>query len=195
MLKKILLFACSRPRVASATSWRPHGDIDRRVYLTTLFFFLFLTAVKLALNQFRHGRHLSDTVHALLDTAELFSDWPSGSFPLQLLAEQLTIGSKKIKVAVVRSSYWRKGRVTNDATTTWCSMAQPASDDPSFSKTVLSRLDIDIKGTFDYKKFRTLCIRLFGASETEEHEWRAREIFERFDANADGALTDEELHK
>ncbi|XP_012528196.1 nicotinamidase isoform X1 [Monomorium pharaonis] len=78
-------------------------------------------------------------------------------------------------------------------------MAQPANnDDPLSSKskiTVLSKFDVDVKGTFDYKKFRTLCVRLFGADEVDQHEWRAREVFELFDANADGALNDQELYR
>jgi len=75
-------------------------------------------------------------------------------------------------------------------------MAQSANDDPWSSRiTVLSRFDIEIKGTFDYEKFRTLCVRLFGADEVEQHEWRAREVFELFDADADGALNDQELHR
>lgn len=48
--------------------------------------------------------------------------------------------------------------------------------------------DIEIEGIFNYEKFRTLCVRLFGADEIDQHEWRAQEIFELFDANADGAL-------
>ncbi|XP_011868473.1 PREDICTED: nicotinamidase-like [Vollenhovia emeryi] len=75
-------------------------------------------------------------------------------------------------------------------------MAQLANNDPrSFSVTVLSRFNIDVKGTFDYDKFRVLCGRLFGADEVGEHEWRAREVFELFDANADGALNDQELYR
>lgn len=75
-------------------------------------------------------------------------------------------------------------------------MAQPVNDDPwSFSVTVLSRFDIEVKEMFDYEKFRTICVRLFGADEVEEHEWRAREVFELFDANADGVLNDSELHR
>ena len=58
---------------------------------------------------------------------------------------------------------------------------------------MLSRFDIDAKETFNYEKFRTLCVRLFDVDEVEQDEWRVREIFELFDANADGVLNDEEL--
>ncbi|XP_077279665.1 uncharacterized protein LOC143907043 [Temnothorax americanus] len=75
-------------------------------------------------------------------------------------------------------------------------MAQPANDDPwSSSVTILSRFGVEVKGTFDYEKFRALCAQLFDADEVEQHEWRAREVFELFDADADGALNDQELHR
>ncbi|EZA58574.1 Pyrazinamidase/nicotinamidase [Ooceraea biroi] len=49
--------------------------------------------------------------------------------------------------------------------------------------------------SLDYKQFEALCAQLFGTDEVGEHEWRVREVFELFDANADGALNEEELHR
>lgn len=74
-------------------------------------------------------------------------------------------------------------------------MAQPVNDDLSSPLKVLSMFGIEAKGTFDYERFRTLCVRLFDADEVEQHERRTREIFELFDANADGALNEQELHR
>ncbi|XP_018375022.1 PREDICTED: nicotinamidase-like isoform X2 [Trachymyrmex cornetzi] len=75
-------------------------------------------------------------------------------------------------------------------------MALPENDDAwSFSIKVLSRFDTDAKETFNYEKFRMLCVRLFGVNEVKQDEWRVREVFELFDANADGVLNDQELHR
>nr|XP_012229939.1 PREDICTED: nicotinamidase-like [Linepithema humile] len=69
-------------------------------------------------------------------------------------------------------------------------MAQPAND--TSVATILSRLDTS---EFDYKKFRAFCVELFDTNEIKEHEWRVREIFELFDANADGRLHGQELDR
>lgn len=59
----------------------------------------------------------------------------------------------------------------------------------------LSRLKVDLDGSLDYEKFQTWCVELFGRQETKEHEWRVREIFDLFDANADGVLRHQELSR
>lgn len=57
----------------------------------------------------------------------------------------------------------------------------------------LSKLRNGLDGSIDCRKFHTCCDELFGTDETKEHEWRVREIFDLFDANADGILQQEEL--
>ncbi|KYM95514.1 PREDICTED: nicotinamidase-like [Cyphomyrmex costatus] len=52
----------------------------------------------------------------------------------------------------------------------------------------------DVKKTFDYEQFRTLCVRLFSEYEVEQDEWRVREVFELFDADANGVLDNQEIH-
>ncbi|KAL6267852.1 hypothetical protein P5V15_000924 [Pogonomyrmex californicus] len=75
-------------------------------------------------------------------------------------------------------------------------MAQPTSDAarPS-SAAILSKYGIDVKEALDYGTFQKTCVQIFGADEVEKHEWRVREVFELFDANADDALTEQELHR
>lgn len=73
-------------------------------------------------------------------------------------------------------------------------MAQPANNDTSIV-TILSKLEIDASGSCDYEKFRAFCVELFNTDEIKEHEWRVREIFELFDANADGRLHGQELER
>ncbi|KAL0111891.1 hypothetical protein PUN28_013239 [Cardiocondyla obscurior] len=75
-------------------------------------------------------------------------------------------------------------------------MARPVNGDPSlFSDAILSKFDVQTKGIFNYEKFRMFCVQVFGTDEVERHEWRVREIFKLFDANADGILNDQELYR
>ncbi|XP_011050272.1 PREDICTED: nicotinamidase-like [Acromyrmex echinatior] len=69
------------------------------------------------------------------------------------------------------------------------------SDSDALSAKILLTFDINAKQPFNYEKFQTLCVRMFSEDEVEQNELRVREIFELFDANADGVLSNKELYR
>lgn len=61
---------------------------------------------------------------------------------------------------------------------------------------VQEKLGVDMTSdSLNLEQFEALCVQLFGTNEVREHERRVREIFGLFDANADGTLNNDELHR
>lgn len=74
-------------------------------------------------------------------------------------------------------------------------MAQTKKDIWTSPATIISNFDVDGDGTLNYTEFQTLCVHLFGKDEVTEHEWRVREIFELFDVDRNGTLSEQELSR